>query len=76
MIIAPLRGLSCKQRLARFSAELKTFKIDRVWQYGVRVGVGWEREVTTITFERNWQELSLQDGPSVAIISAASVLIV
>ena len=25
---SPLRGLSCKQRLARFSAELKTFKIE------------------------------------------------
>ena len=32
VIIVPLRGLSCKQRLARFSAELKVFKIDRVWQ--------------------------------------------
>ena len=30
VIIVPLRGLSCKQR---FSAELKDFKIDRVWQF-------------------------------------------
>ena len=32
VIIVPLCGLSCKQRLARFSAELKDFKIDQVWQ--------------------------------------------
>ena len=24
-------GISCKQRLARFSAKLKIFKIDQVW---------------------------------------------
>ena len=31
--IMPLRGPSCKLKLAKISAEPKSIKMDRVWQY-------------------------------------------
>ena len=31
--IMPLRGPSCKLKLAKISAEPKSIKLDRVWQY-------------------------------------------
>ena len=52
MIILPLCGLSCKQRLARFSVKLK-FKIGRVWQFvshpGYDIGGEVVRHLTYLT---------------------------